>query len=193
MNHDDNDKVLCMEQFEQLYNEFQNQLRQTPTNDDDDDDEHRDSFHKQCRALLQQMNVEARMVGMQDFALQRQFMNRIQTCRQQYQQWTAETAARQRKLLLAGKGGTGHKNTQNNISDNQSASIEAVTRMAAQQDEMLQRVRQTMQETETTALSITQELQNNRERIQSARGNIHETLSLTHRAKSILQNMSKFW
>ena len=61
----------------------------------------------------------------------------------------------------------------------------------ASQNETLERARRTMQETESVALEITEELGNNREKLMSSHARVREVSGLTGRASRILRSMNQ--
>ena len=61
----------------------------------------------------------------------------------------------------------------------------------AQQNDTLERARRTMMETETTALEMTEELGQNREKLISAHGRVREVTGMTGRARRILYSMNQ--
>ncbi|KAK8790834.1 hypothetical protein WA158_005465 [Blastocystis sp. Blastoise] len=77
------------------------------------------------------------------------------------------------------------------VSEKGKDSIEAQMAQLSQQNNTLENARRTLMEAENSGLGTMDELQRQRESLQSSRDKVQDTLSLTNQAKSILDKMRK--
>lgn len=134
---------------------------------------------RQAEDLVKQMAVEARSVS--DPNLKRRLLATTKEAKNEHTQLTQ--AMERHRLLSSASQRSGNGKERLLMQQNED--------MLANQNETLERARRTMQETESVALEITEELGHNREKLQTAHGRIREVSGLTGRATSILNSMSR--
>jgi Snare region anchored in the vesicle membrane C-terminus/Vesicle transport v-SNARE protein N-terminus len=145
-----------------------------------------DNLFQQADDLIKQMALEARSVS--DANLKQQLLTKVRKNKSQVS--TLQNEFQQQSLFR-----TNHLNTDgeehNNGHDRLLRQSKATEDMLVHQNDSLERARRTMQETETVALEITEELSNNREKLMSAHGRVRDVSGMTGRARRILNNMSQ--
>lgn len=165
--------------FDHYDDEFKSLLQQIETSlQTEPPSPYTQSLLKQCDDLIKQMALEARSVP--DASLKRDLLAQVRTCKSQYQAMQQQA---DKQSLLSGSGSNKSQQDRLLLQKNEDS--------LAQQNETLERARRTMQETESVALEITEELGNNREKLISAHGRIREVSGLTGRARRILQSMNQ--
>lgn len=132
---------------------------------------------QQCDDLIKQMALEAR--SQPSSAVKTSLLQKVRQAKSQYQ--SMQQRSDKQSLLLSGSG----------VSGNEHRALQKNEDMLANQNETLERARRTMQETESVALEITEELGNNRETLLNAHGRVREVSGMTGRARRILTSMSR--
>lgn len=140
---------------------------------------------QQCEDLIKQMALEARSVPNPN--LKRSLLDKVRECKSQ---WSAlKDQANQKGLfenvntgVAGGMGGNGRS-----YRDRMQANEDSL----GQQNDTLDNARRIMEETEVVALEITEELGQNREKLMSAHGRIHEVTGMTGRARRLLISMNQ--
>lgn len=161
------------EEFGNICQQVQKSLAEEPPS------QYTSNLLQQCDDLVQQMELEARTVP--DATLKRSLIQKVRSCKQEYQRLRAES---ERQGLLGGRGGAGG-------GEDERFMLQKNEDMLGAQNDTLERARRTMQETEAVALEITEELGQNREKLISAHGRVREVQGLTGRARRILTSMSQ--
>lgn len=161
------------EEFSNIASQVQKALQEEPPS------QYTSGLLQQCDDLIQQMDLEARTVP--DATLKRTLLQKVRTCKAECQRLRQES---DRQGLLNGRGGGAQ-------SENERLMLEKNEDMLGSQNDTLDRARRTIQETETVALEITEELGQNREKLISAHGRVREVSGLTGRARRILSSMSQ--
>ncbi|CAB9510209.1 expressed unknown protein [Seminavis robusta] len=139
----------------------------------------KESLQKQCSELLSLMTLEARSTDCPDTKFERLervkiYKFQLEAVRQQHNQ-----------DFLMGDQAAAMLQVKDQI---------ARTEMrAAQQNELLERARRSVLETEQVGNSVLQEMHRNRETIESAQRRIGTFSVMTEQASKIIQNMSKPW
>jgi hypothetical protein len=165
------------EQFEAYHEEFTTLLEQV--NISSKDHTANTDLFQQCHELLQQLAVEARSV--EDSSKKRELLQRVKEEKSRLQALEQE---HEKQSLMAGASSTA-SGGQQQLQQNEDT--------LARQNETLERARRTMQETEEIGMEVTEELGNNRAKIESTHGKVGELTSLTDRAGELLKSMSKPW
>ena len=132
------------------------------------------TLQSQAEELLQQMTLEAQSCGQQD--LKEELMVRVRAAKSNVQARQVLLREREKEGLFAGAA---------------VPSTVPQEQMLAAQNEQLARARQSMRETEETAAETINELAENRARLTSAHGRVHEMSAMTDRAQQLLQSMQK--
>lgn len=133
---------------------------------------------QQCDDLIKQMALEARSVG--DASVKRDLLAQVRTCKGKYQALQQQS---ERQGLLS--------NGSHDLESGERMRLQKNEDMLSAQNETLERARKTMQETESVALEITEELGQNREKLISAHGRVREVSGMTGRARRILNRMNQ--
>ena len=169
--------------FERYDEEFQSLLQQIETSlQKEPPGPYTENLLAQCDDLLKQMALEARSVD-NDASLKRELLGQVRTCKSQWQ--ALQQQAEKRSLLSSSSNNSKKKG------DSDRLLLQKNEDMLAQQNDTLERARRTMQETESVALEITEELGHNREKLLTAHGRVREVSGLTGRARRILQSMNQ--
>jgi vesicle transport through interaction with t-SNAREs 1 len=136
-------------------------------------------LHQQCSELLSLMALEARSAECPDAKFER--LERVKIYKFQLE------AVRQKhnKDFLMGDQASSMLQVKDRLTQSETR--------AAQQNELLERARRSVLETEQVGASIMEEIGRNRETIQSAQGRIGTVSSLTGQASKIVKNMSRPW
>lgn len=130
---------------------------------------------QQCEELLAQLQVEARTERKQEYK------DICKSCKTEYQKLRQEA---DRQSLMSGSS---YKNNNNS----HSSRLQENEDMLGRQNDTLERARRTMEETESVALEITDELASNRETLMSAHGRVRQVSGLTGRARTVLSSMGR--
>ena len=125
------------EEFSNISQQVQKSLSEEPPS------QYTSNLLQQCDDLIQQMDLEARTVP--DATLKRTLLQKVRTCKQEYQRLRTES---ERQGLLGGRGGASGENERLMLQKNED--------MLGAQNDTLERARRTMQETEAVALEITE-------------------------------------
>lgn len=160
--------------FERYDDEFRSLMQQIEDSLDQDDSTIGVMLLQQCDDLIKQMSLEARSMPS---TIKSKMMNQVKAYKDQYQQVQTRM---EKQSLMAG--------TAANEPDGLFRQTEDTV---SRQNETLERARRVMQETETVALEITEELGHNREVLLSAHGRVREVSGLTGRARRILSSMNQ--
>jgi len=168
--------------FERYDDEFQSLTQQVQQSlKESDDEEFTYSLLTQCDDLLKQMAIEAR--GVENASAKRDLLAKVRTCKSQLAalrtEYDLKVAESQKALLFNGTSSA----TKERLLENE--------QLMSQQEESLDRARQTMADTESVAMEITTELGRNRETMESAHGRVKQVSGLTNRARRLLQNMNR--
>lgn len=138
---------------------------------------------KECRDCLQLMRMEARALpggdGDHDYS-KMEWMERIKSFQRQLGAYQKEVDDRD-ELLGSGSTTSQHAHKNDNEDD----------AMLVRQNATLDRARQTLQETEATAMGVCNELHENRSKIKSVQSQINEVSSLADRAGHLIESISK--
>lgn len=162
------------ETFQRYDTEFQSLLAQIETSlKEDPPSAYSDNLFRQADDLVKQMALEARSVS--DQTLKQELLTKVRNLKQQLAKLQQE---RQSQDLFG-----------NN--DANDGLLRHTEDMLAAQNDTLERARRTMQDTETVALEITEELGHNREKLMSAHGRVREVSGMTGRARRLLNTMSQ--
>lgn len=160
------------ETFQRYDTEFQSLLAQIETSlQEDPPSAYSDNLFQQADDLVKQMALEARSVS--ESTLKRELLQKVRNLKSQLAKLQQE------------------RQSQDLFSDGRDGLLRQTEDMLATQNDTLERARRTMQETETVALEITEELGNNREKLMSAHGRVREVSGMTGRARKILSAMSQ--
>lgn len=163
--------------FDNYYREFAALLRQLEdpnkekTNDRD--------LQKQCADLLSLMSLEARSTDCPDRKMER--LERVKIYKFQFE---AVRNQHDKEFLMGGRA------TEMLAVKER---LERVESRAAQQNELLERARRSLAETEEVGANVMSELHGNRQTIESAQGRVGELNNMTTQATKIIKNMSKPW
>jgi vesicle transport through interaction with t-SNAREs protein 1 len=163
--------------FERYDDEFSSLIRQIETSlNEEPPNQYTRNLLQQCDDLIKQMALEARSVS--NANLKRELLAKVRTCKSQFQSLQQQS---ERQGLLS------NTSTVNGQKERLLRNEDSLMR----QNETLDRARRTMQDTESVALEITEELGQNREKLQSAHGRIREVGGLTGRATRVLYSMNQ--
>lgn len=177
--------------FDRYEDELQQIMKQIETSIQDNNPPimYCENLFQQANDLMKQMALEARSnTNNQERSL---FLQKVQSTKQQLQSLQNDF----NKYNIIGNN--------NRISSNGNFDQDGLLReqqqqrnkrnedMLGQQNDTLERARRTMEETETIALEITDELSNNREKLMSTHNRIRDVSGLTGRARSILISMNQ--
>lgn len=144
------------------------------------------SLQQQCSDLLRLMTMEARSAESPDDKFER--LERVKLFQFQFETIVAQQKHQADKCFLFNSQ---EKTSTTNL-DVKEESQQTQAR-AMQQNEMLERARRSLAETEQVGSDIGLELGKNRQTIQSAKERVDTFASLTEQADSIITNMSKPW
>lgn len=161
------------DEFASLLNQIEKSIHEEPPS------AYSESLFRQGDDLIKQMALEARSVP--EASLKRALLAKVRSLKTKL----TDLKSQSQKAGLFRTGGEGQ---QESLLRKQNRDAED---MLASQNDTLERARRTMQETETVALEITEELGNNRETLMSAQGRIRQVSGMTGRAKRILASMSQ--
>jgi len=165
--------------FQRYDDEFSELLKQIERSlEEDPPSVYAENLFQQADDLIKQMALEARSVS--DATLKRELLGKVRTLKSQL----ASLQSQSEKTSLFNSS-ISKKN------DREKLLLQQNEDMLANQNETLERARRTMQETESVALEITEELGNNREKLVSAHGRVREVSGLTGRARRILTSMNQ--
>ena len=137
---------------------------------------------QQCEDLIKQMALEAR--GVSNPNLKRALLDKVRECKSQWQ--ALRDQANQKGLFEGAAGGASGGNGRS-YRDRMQQNEDSLSR----QNDTLVNARRIMEETEVVALEITEELGQNREKLMSAHGRIHEVTGMTGRARRLLVSMNQ--
>jgi Snare region anchored in the vesicle membrane C-terminus/Vesicle transport v-SNARE protein N-terminus len=146
---------------------------------------HTGNLLRQAADLIQQMAVEAR--SCEDVGQKRLLLNKVRECKAQHQQWQ-EKYNRQTLLFSGGseEGGAAAAAHRERLLQMQNNDL-----LLNKQNDTLDRARQTMEETESVALEITEELGSNRTKLMRTHGRVRDVSGMANRARRILANMNQ--
>jgi vesicle transport through interaction with t-SNAREs 1 len=170
--------------FDVYYHEFALLLRQLEETGQCDGEkstflEKQERLHQQCSELLSLMSLEARSTDCPDTKFERLerakiYKFQLEAVRQQHN-----------KDFLMGDQAASMLAVKDRLAQSEMR--------AAQQNELLERARRSVLETEQVGASIMEEMRRNRETIHSTQGRIGSLSSLTGQASKIVKNMSRPW
>jgi len=144
-------------------------------------------LHKQCSDLLRLMTLEARSTT-NDPDLKLERLERVKIYKFQLE---AVQQSMDQEFLM---GDTAARMLQLEKERHQVRSIlERTEGRAAQQNELLERARRSLQETEEIGLEIIEETRRNRETLESAQGHVNEVTGMAARASKLVKALSKPW
>jgi len=164
------------DEFTSLIGQIESSLQQEPPS------AYTQNLLQQCDDLIKQMALEARSIGSDNPQMKRKLLDQVRGCKSKYQ--TLQQQFDRQGLL-------GHGSNGNAAGQRERLLLQQNEDSLHRQNETLERARRTMQETESVALEITEELGHNREKLYSAHGRIREVGGLTGRAKHILISMNQ--
>lgn len=142
------------------------------------------NLFQQAEDLLKQMALEARSIS--DTNEKCHFLEQVRTLKCQLRTYQAQL---EKSNLMSSYS---YRNGQlSSATDDEKVVRQKNEVLILNQNDALERAARTMQETETVALQIQEELAVNRETLMSAQARVHEVEDLTGRAKKILQSMSQ--
>ena len=167
------------DQFQEYYQEFCSILKKVLDGDGSSDDD-----LQECTTLLQQMKLEARGRDDED-----ELMERIKLYRSQLK--SIKEKQSQRDTLFART--TTQPTTTTSINSQHHEKLAHAEASLHYQQDSLERARRTLAETEEVAAATLDELQTQRETLQSTREKTDALSSLTRSANGIISNMSKPW
>jgi len=147
-----------------------------------DDDQARNLL-EQSEDIIKQMSLEARSVG--DRSLKKELLIRVKQCKATLSRLGDEV--NQQALFATSTSNSNSVEYNSNVRE----SLLNNERMITSQNDTLTNARRVMEETEAVALEITEELGNNRNTLQSARGRVREVTSMTTRATRVLYSMNQ--
>lgn len=159
-------------EFTTLVMQIEESLNQEPPN------QYTSNLLQQCDDLVKQMALEARSAD--SAKLKRELLQQVRECKSKLQKLQAQS---DRQGLLASGNGRGNHDERMKLQKNEDSLMA--------QNETLDRARRTMQETESVALEITEELGNNREKLMSSHARVREVSGLTGRASRVLRSMNQ--
>jgi vesicle transport through interaction with t-SNAREs 1 len=171
--------------FDVYYHEFALLLRQLGETGERDENggkltlEKQERLQQQCSELLGLMTLEARSTVCPDTKFERLerakiYKFQLEAVRQQHN-----------KDFLLGDQAASMLAVKDRLAQSEMR--------AAQQNELLERARRSVLETEQVGASIMQEMSRNRETIERTQGRIGTLSSLTGQASKIVKNMSRPW
>jgi Snare region anchored in the vesicle membrane C-terminus/Vesicle transport v-SNARE protein N-terminus len=185
---------MTMIPFERYDDEFTTLIQQIEQNLEQKDppSTYTNNLLQQADDLLKQMALEARSIS--DNNLKRTLLDKVRTLKGQLQ--SLQTQYNRGQLMAPPSSSL---SSMNNTDDperrkrllQQQQQNQKNEEMLLQQNDILDRARRTMDETETIALEITEELGNNREKLMATHGRIREVGGLTGRARKILYSMNQ--
>lgn len=165
--------------FDGYHNEFQSLTRQIQQELAQNIHEHDESIHSlftQYEDILNQMSIEAR--GVDNDESKQEMLATVRMCKSQVaalkQEYKHNLSLQDKKSLFSGK-----------------EQLHCNEEMAQQQQDSLDRARQTMADTEIVANEITTELAQNRETLERTQANVSTFSSMTDKAASIIKTMSR--
>lgn len=170
------DTTIPFQRYDDEFTELMKQIERSL--EEDPPSAYADNLFQQADDLIKQMALEARSVS--DATLKRELLGKVRTLKSQL----ASLQSQSEKTGLFGSS-LSKKN------DREKLLLQQNEDTLANQNETLERARRTMQETESVALEITEELGNNREKLVSAHGRVREVSGLTGRARRILTGMNQ--
>ena len=145
-----------------------------------------ESLHKQCSDLISLMSLEARTTECPDTKFER--LERVKIYKFQLEAMKQQHD----KDFLMGASAASMLQLERERQQVRSILEQNETR-AAQQNELLERARQSVEETQAVGMEILNEAHRNRETIESAQGRVDELSSMTDRASKLVQKLSKPW
>ena len=185
--------------FDTYYQEFASllqQLESSPSehnnNNQNNNNNNKDTsaLYQQCSDLIRLMTLEARSTdeGDTDMKLERAervkiYKFQLEAVRNQHDAQFLMGSAAADMLELEKQQQRLHVKQR----------LERTEMRAAQQNELLERARRSVEETETIGAEILSQVQRNRESIQSAHARVHALSGMTDRAGNIIKNMSRPW
>lgn len=150
--------------------------------------EQREALYQQAQDCWQQLSLEVR--SLRDKDSKAEWTAILQGCKSQLDAHRLEL---DRRALLGDGSSTTSSAAQVSMSQPEAQLYQNESHIQRQND-ALERAHRSVQETEQVALGITDELSQNRSKLQSAHQRVGELSSLTERADSLLKSMSKkFW
>lgn len=170
------DTTIPFQRYDDEFTELLKQIEQSL--EEDPPSVYAENLFQQADDLIKQMALEARSVS--DATLKRDLLGKVRTLKGQL----ASLQSQSQKSGLFGSS-----NSKKN--DRAKLLLQQNEDTLASQNETLERARRTMEETESVALEITEELGNNREKLVSAHGRVREVSGLTGRARRILSSMNQ--
>lgn len=173
--------------FDTYYQEFAGLLKQLESTKSTSGSESTSSLHKQCTDLISLMALEARTTDYDpDVKFER--LERVKI----YKFQLASIQMEHDKDFLMGSCAATMLQLEKERQQVRTILENNIGR-AAQQHELLDRARQSVQETEEVAMELQTELQRNRETIESAHGHVNEISSMAERAGKLVKTLSKPW
>lgn len=181
--------------FERYDDEFSTLLQQIESSIEDQNDPPSPTYTtnliQQADDLLKQMALEARSIS--NSTTKRTLLDKVRSLKGQLQSLQSQYDRIQ--LISTSRIDTSSMSVDQRerlrLQQQQQAQQKKNEEMLLNQNDLLERARRTMNETETIALEITEELGNNREKLMSTHSRIREVGGLTGRARKILYNMNQ--